>query len=238
MKNFINQILLAILFSLAIIVTNTYESSAQQQLVQGKLEYMMKESQEKVFEIAQTENKPVLIYIHSQTCLSSKKFSREIMNHVKVKGMIRNRYICMNGDVSTKYGKQMAAKHGVLIMPALYLFSPDKSIMFQCKLEVDTFEMLSQFRSFISACNIVDQVKFQQKTSSLSEKEIIRQIGRSYAIKDFKTNNAGEIAQRVSIRTLNINFLKEFEVGYREEWKVLLASSNGKNIKSETDNIK
>lgn len=159
------------------------------------------------------------------------------MNHDKVKGMIKKRYICMNADVSTKFGKQMASKHGVLLMPALYLYSPDKGIMYQCKLEVDTFEMMSQFRSFVTACNLLDQVKLQQKTANLSEKEIIRQIGRSYAIKDFKRDNAGEIAQRVSIRTLNINFFKEFEVGYREEWDVLVAS-NGKHNASEAASIK
>lgn len=206
-------------------------SFAQQPAVQGKLEYMMQESSDKVFEIAQKENKPVLIYIHSQSCFSSKKFSREIMNNSKVKALIRKKYICMNADVSSKIGQQMASKFGVLMMPGLFLVTPDRGIEYQCKLSVDTFDMMTQFRSFITVCNLQEQVKMQKSTSELSEKEIIRQIGRSYAMKDYqkdKTSTIG-LTLRVTTRTLNIPFFKEFEIGYMEEWNGLLASNKGKS---------
>jgi len=229
--------LIKLFFTLAILVTVSYKGIAQQQTVQGKLEYMIKESQDRIFEIAQAENKPVLIYIHSQTCFSSKKFSREIMNHDQVKSLIKKKYICMNADVATTFGKQMASKHTVLLMPALVLYSPDKGIMYQCKLKVDTSDMMSQFRSFITACNLLDQVRSQQKTSSLSQSQIIRQIGRSYALKDFQNDRNVEINQRVSVRTLNMSFFKEFETGYREEYETLLAN-NGKKPNSEAASIK
>ncbi len=237
MKNFIRTLTLSVTLAFGVTVCSIQETAAQQQQVQGKLEYMMKESQDKVFEQAKAENKPVLIFIHSQTCFSSKKFSREIMNHEKVKGLIKKRYVSMNADVSSPFGREMASKHKVLMMPALILYSPDKGIMFQCKLANDTFEMLNQFRSFVTACNLLDQVRMQQKTADKSEKEIIRQIGRSYALKDFQRDKTGDISQRVALRTLDLPFFKEFEVGYREEWETLLAS-NGKHKNSEAASIK
>ncbi|MBI3233061.1 MAG: thioredoxin family protein [Bacteroidetes bacterium] len=232
-----NATITKLFFTIFLAIVLKVGANAQQQMVQGKLEYMMKESQDKVFEVAKAENKPVLIYIHSQTCFSSKKFSREIMNHEKVKTIVRKKYVCMNADVATTFGKQMAAKHNILLMPALVLYSPDKGIMFQCKLQLDTFEMMTQFRSFISACNLLEQVKMQQSTSDKSQKEIIRQIGRSYAMKDFQRDKNGEVSQRVTLRTLNIEFFKDFEIGYKEEYETLLAS-NGKKSSGEAASIR
>lgn len=193
---------------------------AQKQVIQGKLEYMISEPSEAIFEIAKRENKPVLIYIHSQSCMSSKKFSREIMNHYKVKAFLKKKYVCMNADVSSKIGQHMASKHGVLITPMLFVYSPGKEISYQCNLEIDTFEMMKQFRAFVTACNLLDQVKMKKKTSDMSEKQIIKEIGVSYAIHDYKKDpNIADITSAIYNRTLDLPYFKEFELGYREEWE-------------------
>ncbi len=52
-----------------------------------------------------------------------------------------------------------------------------------------------------------------------------------------RIRRCGDISQRVALRTLDLPFFKEFEVGYREEWETLLAS-NGKHKNSEAASIK
>ncbi len=225
MKKLINTIKTVAATAMFISLANN--SSAQAPAVQGNLSYMIKEPQEKIFEIAKAERKPVLMYIHSQTCFSSRKFSRDVMNHEKVKSLVRKRFVCMNADVSSKFGNSMAIKHNILMMPAIVLYSPDKGIMFQCHLKIDTFEMMTQFRAFVSACNLMEQVALNQATTNLNEKESLNAIGRSYADKDFKRDINGSPEDRIKLRTLNIAYFKEFEEGYKEEWDAMLAS-NGK----------
>lgn len=213
-----------------LLIFSTINAEAQTSMVQGKLEYMLKESSDRVFEIAKKENKPVLVYVNSQSCFTSKKFSREVMNQPKVKSLLHKKFICMNADISTGFGKQIANKYGVLMTPALFLFSPDKEISFHSKLEMDTAVMLSQFRGFLTAFNLLTQVKMQLKTTKKSEKEIIKEIGRSYASTDFKKDHSVDPSQKITAKTLNIDYFKEFEEGYLEEWRLLQEADKKKQL--------
>ncbi len=218
----------------ALFIGMAASTNAQSSSVQNKLEYMIGESPERIFDIAKAERKPVLMYIHSQTCYSSRKFSRDIMNHEKVKNLVRKRFVCMNADVATKFGNSMAIKHKILIMPAIVLYSPDKGIMFQCHLKLDTFEMMTEFRAFVSAYNLIEQLALNKATTSLTEKEALRAIGRSYADKDFKRDVNGSLEDRIKLRTLNIAYFKEFEEGYKEEWGAMLVSNRKKMSGKQT----
>jgi hypothetical protein len=227
-----------LLVFLCLLLGNT-AANAQTPTTQAKLEYMFKESHEKIFEMAVAEKKPVLIYVNANTCFSSRKFSREVMNHEKVKSLLRKKFICMNADVSTKWGKAMASKHDLLMTPAIILYSPGKEILFTCTLKCDTFEMMSQFRSFLSACNLVEQVNLQLATNpSISQKDALRGIAKAYAAKDYKRDDAGNVAERIQIRTLGISFFSAFADAYNEEWADLQSGKGKKETLHYSSNKK
>lgn len=226
MKNLNNLLTLSALIALLFVIAN------QNMFAQGKrtkLNYMLDESPEKIFELARIEKKPVLIFINSKTCFTSKKFTREVMSQAAIKGLVKGRYISMNADISTKFGKAMASKYNVMLLPAVILVSPEKEITYTCKLKMDTGIVMDQFKSFIAACNLLDQVRLLSSTSNLSEKDIISNIGKSYAKIDFR-RNVGDIENALSFRTLDLKYFEAFKTAYREEY---VAQQNGKNKKSQ-----
>ena len=222
MKN--NYILHTLLSAIICLGFNTSNITAQQQMLQGKLDFMVKVPEKQIFDIAKKENKPILIYIHSPSCITGKKFAREILNHPQMKSWLKKKYVSMNADVNSEIGKDAARKHKVLITPAVFLYSPDNFLSYQCKLDADTADMLNQFNAFTVACAMLQQVKLLQTTSKLSEKQALRKIGESYATRDFKLDRNADVNQKLAARTLNIKFFEELEASYKETWAKLEAA--------------
>jgi hypothetical protein len=80
-----------------------------------KLGYMTKVPMSQVYQIAKYEDKPLMIFIYSFSCYSSRKYIREIMNQQPVIDNFKNHCVCVNADMATARGRQLAVKYNDLI---------------------------------------------------------------------------------------------------------------------------
>jgi thioredoxin-related protein len=188
---------------------------------------MIKEDIERIREIAAYDKKPMLIYVNSTECYDSKRFSREVMNNDKLKGFLRKNFICMNAAIQTKEGKAMAKKHSVLLMPAIFMYSNDEVLYFPCSMKLDTAIMMNQFRGFVSATKLKEEVVLQMKTGGINQNEALAALAKAYAASYFKKKANSEASALVTAITLNISYFKEFDHEFVVEWG-LLKSTGGR----------
>jgi hypothetical protein len=185
-----------------------------------KFTYMDNMPASQIFGDALKENRPVLVFVHSKHCMSSRKFNREIMNLEAVAVFFKTNFKCMNADVGTKNGNRFAKIHDLLNMPALMLYSPDKKMSYLCHLKLDHEYVLNQAVSFLNAFNIREQIKQFRFTNKVTKKEAAMAIGRSYALIDFRRNEK-EKSKNMYYFAMQMRLFKSFAIGYNDEWEKL-----------------
>ncbi|MBI3234405.1 MAG: thioredoxin family protein [Bacteroidetes bacterium] len=189
-----------------------------------RLDYMSKNSSDFIFNLSKFDKKPVLVFVHSVHCYTSRQFVREVMNKEDVMQTIRMNFNCMNADVSEKNGKSYADKNNLMLMPVLVLYSHDADMKYRCQLKLDKSYILEQLRNFLSACNIKNQIKMLSSTNeNLDVKTSSSKIGESYARIDYRkrTTLSEDMSKNIARFTLNMKYFKDFEDGYKREWEKL-----------------
>ncbi|MDZ4758740.1 MAG: thioredoxin family protein [Bacteroidota bacterium] len=192
------------------------------------ISYMSKEGLERVIPYAKRDNKPILIYLHSQHCYTSKKFTREIMSSDSVRKFVGPKYFCINGDIAYEFGTTYAKKHEILILPTIILLAPDGNHQFQVDMTYELDILFGQISRYVSTCSILMQSSLLKSTSKLSEGEALSKIGASYAKTDFMKRR--EIHPRDNCRRFLVDMskLNHFKNGYYKEWENLLEEEKKK----------
>lgn len=187
-----------------------------------KVEYMLDEQMDKVFEFAREKKKPVAVYVNSAKCFDSRKFTREIMSSQRVANFIKKHYFTINADVTARNGNVAARKLNVIIVPSLILFDCNQSLRYQLELKMDSNVVFDQFSGFLSAMSLNDQVQLMVSTNNMEQEMACKSIGASYARSDFKKFPGNNPEDMVTKRTLGIPTLVAIETGYLEEWERLV----------------
>ncbi len=194
------------------------------------LSYMSKEGLDRVIPYAKRENKPILIYIHSQHCYTSKKFTREIMASDSLRKFVSSRYFCINGDIANEFGTTFAKKHEILILPAILLLAPDGNHLFQIDMTYEFDILFGQIGRYVATCSILMQSSLLKSTSKLTEGEALTKIGASYANTDFMKRR--DIHPRENCRRflVDMNKLNYFKNGYLLQWAALVNEEKKKAV--------
>ncbi len=194
------------------------------------INYMSREGLERVIPYAKRENKPILIYIHSQHCYTSKKFTREIMSSDSVRKFVSPKYFCLNGDIAYEFGTTYAKKHEILVLPALILLAPDGNHLFQVDMTYELDILFGQIGRYVSTCSILMQSSLLKSTSQLTEGQALTKIGASYAKADFVKRR--EIHPRDNCRRFLVDMYKlnYFKNGYFLEWAKLVEEEKKKAV--------
>ncbi len=186
-----------------------------------KLGYMTKVPMSQVYQIAKYEDKPVMIFIHSFSCYSSRKYIREIMNQQQVIDNFKNHFVCVNADMATSRGRQLAMKYNALILPVIILINSDQSITYRCQMKIDEAALLEEVRNFVTVNKVQKQIVSYMKSTKSTHHISADKIGASYAKIDYKKNPENIPGTFVKKYTMSISDLKPFEEGYLREWDKL-----------------
>jgi hypothetical protein len=89
------------------------------------------------------------------------------------------------------------------------------------KLEFDTGVILQQLKLFTNACSMVEQVLMQKRGGDKTETEILEELGKSYASRDFKKNIETQIEHKLESYTFHLPYFDAFEAAYKAEVKNL-----------------
>ncbi len=228
MKLFLQITLTTLLF------TASFTSNATEKPATDKLGFMKSIPFNKIQEYAKIDRKPILLYFHSKTCITSRQFTREVISTSTVKSTLRKNFVSMNGDVAGKDAKNTAQKFSVYTLPAVILISADGEIQYVCELKMDTSIFNGLISSFFSACNIYNSINDLKQTNGISYSEAANRIGASYAKRDFKNNSFASADLMAHSRTLDLKELSEVNEGYMKEWenqKIALEGDKNKNVK-------
>lgn len=234
MKSLLQIILISLLFS-APVSSNAAEKPA----TQDKLGFMKALSFDKIQEYAKIDRKPILLYFHSKTCITSRQFTREVIATSTVKGTLRKHFVSMNADVASKDGKSTAQKFNVYSVPSVIVISADGELQYTCELKMDTSVFNGLISSFFSACNIYNSITDLKQTNGISFSDAANRIGASYAKKDFKNNSLASADLMAHQRTLDLPELSEVNEGYMKEWenqKLALEGDKNKTSKVAKSN--
>ncbi|MDZ4759194.1 MAG: thioredoxin family protein [Bacteroidota bacterium] len=234
MKSLLQIILISLLFTLP-----ASSNAAEKPANQDKLGFMKALPFDKIQEYAKIDRKPILLYFHSKTCITSRQFTREVISTSTVKGTIRKHFVSMNADVSSKEGKNTAQKFNVYTLPAVVLISADGELEYVCELKMDTGVFNGLISSFFSACNIYNSINDLKQTNGITFNEAANRIGASYAKRDFKNNTFASADLMAHQRTLDLPELSEANEGYMKEWenqKIALEGDKNKNSKVAKSN--
>ncbi len=234
MKSLLQILVITFLFSLPA-TSNATEKPGHQ----DKLGFMKTIAFDKIIEYAKIDRKPVLLYFHSQTCITSRQFTREVITTSTVKSTLRKNFVSMNADVIGKDAKTTAQKFGVYTLPAVILISADGELEYKCELKMDTSVFNGLISSFFSACNIYNAIADLKQTNGVSYNEAAHRIGASYAKKDFKNNSLASADIMAHQRTLDLPQLSEVNEGYLREWesqKIAMEGDKNKTSKVAKSN--
>ncbi|MDZ4758703.1 MAG: thioredoxin family protein, partial [Bacteroidota bacterium] len=196
---------------IALIFTFTYASMAA-----GKdpLNFMVKCNLKLSKQFAKTERKPLLLYIHSTKCISSRTFTRQIVGKPEFAKWAQSNFICMEANVTTKKGKEIAKKYGVLKIPSIIMLSFDTDLEYAVEMKLDSESLYTQFRSFLTANSLKSQIELMRETNGLSYRQASVAIAKSYAASDYKKNPIGVAEMMASGRTLRIHKLNDLYEAY------------------------
>ncbi len=196
---------IAILWCLT--VTQTVTS---QQFLSTKLGFMYSMPIAKVSELAKRLNMPVLVYMNSQNCSDSKRFSREVLNMPTVIKLLRTKYVCMNANVDSSYGSAMARKYQKLIMPVVVLISPDGNLEYCCNLNLDTLNLITQLNAFYTACSLRDAINLMVRTSSMKFNAASDKIASYYTDRYMKEYKTIPVDVFLRSQTLGLEYFKRY----------------------------
>jgi len=214
------------IFILLLLLFTSFQTYSQ---IRG-ISYMSKEGLDNIIPYAKKDNKPILIYIHSQHCYTSKKFTREIMSSDSIRKFVSRKYYCINGDIAQKFGTAYAKKHDILILPSIVLLAPDGNHLFQVDMTYDFDILFGQIGRYVSTCSILMQSELLKSTSNITEAEALTKIGASYAKTDFLKRRDIHPSENCSRFLVDINKLNYFKNGYLLQWAKLLEEDKKKAI--------
>ncbi|MBI3233644.1 MAG: thioredoxin family protein [Bacteroidetes bacterium] len=198
-----------------------------------KLGYMTKVPLSQAFQIANYEDKPVMVFIHSFSCYSSRKYIREVMNKQEVIDRFKSHFVCVNADMATMRGRAVASKYNVMILPVILLINSDQSIVYRCQMKIDDAALITEVDNFVTLNKVQKQIISYQKSRAISYKKSAEAIGVSYAKIDFKKDQ--EIIPRKHVKkyTMNLKELLPFEDAYVKEWERLKTEKAKKETTSK-----
>lgn len=214
------------IFIVSLLLITSFQSYSE---IRG-ISYMSKEGLDRIIPYAKRENKPILIYIHSQHCYTSKKFTREIMSSDSIRKFVGPKYYCINGDIAQEFGTTYAKKHDILILPAIVLLAPDGNHLFQVEMTYEFDILFGQIGRYVSTCSILMQSELLKSTSKLTEAEALIKIGASYAKTDFLKRRDIHPSENCRRFLVDINKLNYFKNGYLLQWAALADEEKKKAI--------
>ncbi len=195
------------------------------------LSFMMPCNLAKAKSSAKLERKPLLLYVHSSKCYSSRTFTRQIASKPEFANWAKGNFICMEANVLVGKGKSIAKKYGVIKLPSIIMLSFDTDLEYNVEMKMDSVSLYNQFRSFLSANSLKSQIELMRTTNGLTYQAASKAIAASYAKHDFKKNPAGSPQMMAAERTLLIKKLKDLHLAYIDEYKKLVAVSNNNEQK-------
>lgn len=219
MKNFVT-ITIATLVLTFVIASNSFGSA-------DPLRFMVKSNLPMAKGFAKQERKPMLVYIHSTKCISSRTFTRQIVAKPDFAKFADKNFVCIEANITTKEGKDIAKKYNIMSVPAIVMVSYDQDLEYTVEMKLDSVSLYNQFRSFLTANSLNGQIELLQGTNGLSFEDASKAIAQSYAKRDFKSNPTASAEMMAAERTLNISKLGDLNKAYVAEYKKLL---NGTSI--------
>ena len=213
MKNFISSTIATLVLTF-IIAGTSFGSS-------DPLRFMVKSNLPAAKGFAKQERKPMLIYVHSTKCMSSRTFTRTIVAKADFAKFADKNFICMEANVTTKEGKDIAKKYNVMSVPAIIMVSYDQDLEYAVEMKLDSVSLYNQFRSFLTANSLNSQIELLQSTNGLNFDDASAAIAKSYAKQDFKKNPAASAEMMAAERTLHINKLGNLNKAYIAEFNKL-----------------
>lgn len=220
MKNILHTTIAVLVLTIAS-VSNSFGSS-------DPLNFMVKCNMPLAKSFAKQERKPIMLYIHSTKCISSRTFTRQVVAKADFAKWADKNFVCMEANVLTKEGKYIAKKYGVLKVPAIIMVSNDQALEYNVEMKLDSVSLYNQLRSFLTANNLKSQVELLHTTNGLSFEDACKAIAASYAKIDFKSNLNASAEMMAAERTLNIGKLAILSKAYIAEYNKLSGNNTNK----------
>ncbi|MSQ79705.1 MAG: hypothetical protein EXR21_08535 [Flavobacteriaceae bacterium] len=186
------------------------QTATSQHFLSPKLGFMYSMPLPKVTAIAKRLNKPIVIYLNSQNCSDSKRFSREVLNMPTVTKLLRTKYVCLNANVDSNFGNAIARKYKKLVMPVIIIINPDENWEYCCNLDLDTLNLLSQLNAFYAAFSLQEEIKFLVRTSSMNFNEASDKIASYYADRYIKENKEKSVEEFLLSQTLGLEYFTRY----------------------------
>lgn len=224
MKNFITNTGATLVLTF-VIASNSFGSN-------DPLRFMVKGNFQMAKGFSKQERKPMMVYIHSTKCISSRTFTRQIVAKQDFAKFADKNFVCIEANVTTNEGKDIAKKYNVMRIPAIIMVSYDSDLEYIVEMKLDSVSLYNQFRSFLTANSLNSQIELLHSTNGLSAEDASKAIAQSYAKRDFKTNPNASAEMMAAELTLHINKLgnlnKEYIIAYN---KLATEKSTGKTTK-------
>ncbi len=215
-----------ILHSTIILLTFTiFFSSACRAAGKDPLNFMIKSNLKQSKQFAKQERKPLILYIHSSKCISSRTFTRQIVGKAEFAKWAKTNFVCMEANVTTKKGKEIAKKYGVLKIPSIIMLSFDTDLEYAVEMKLDSASLYNQFYSFLTANSLKSQIELMRETNGYTYRQASAAIAQSYAQHDYKKNPNGTAELMAFERTLHIHKLNDLYNAYIIEYTKLTADN-------------
>ena len=198
------------IISLVLIALSTTQSFASK----DPLQFMVKGNFNTAISFAKQERKPMLVYIHSNKCISSRTFIRQVIAKQGFAQWADKNFVCLDANITTIDGNNIAKKYNVTSLPTIILVSYDQDLEYTVEMKLDSVSLYNQFRSFVTANNLKSQIEMLHSTNGLSYKDASIAIAQSYAKRDFKKYPTAPAEMLAFERTLNISKLGYLHQAY------------------------
>jgi len=181
-------------------------------------------------EFAKKEHHPLLIYVHSNHCYESKKFTREIMSNAELVNVLKANYNCLDAEISGSNGNTIARKYNVYKLPAIIMVDPNSDLEFELPMKKEPQYLIDHFNYFLSSCSISEQITFYLTTSNITMAEASKKVALSYVRRDKKISSGASAQYYIYGYTLNQPQFSDFEAAYVEEWQKNLLLEDDKKV--------
>ncbi|MBI3232913.1 MAG: thioredoxin family protein [Bacteroidetes bacterium] len=166
------------------------------------------------FKMAHEKSKPVLVLLYSKQCYSSRVFRRKIYDNGKLNHIYSKNFICIEVEAESSYGRALAKRNKILILPAMLFLSNDSKLKYICKMSMDTNDMKRQIYSFVHSTKLFDLISLYHKTNNVSLKESQRIFAEYYSKRDLKNHSNQLLIDSVKNETLKIKWFRSFQLAY------------------------
>lgn len=174
-----------------------------------------------VLSYSKQEKKPIMIYINSPGCVSSREFTRIVMGTDTVKKYLKKHFNCINANTQTAQGDAIAKKFGIMIVPAVILIGIDQDVYIKPEMEVHAEGSIREFNRFLSSVELMEMIRLYSKSHHISIQNARHEIGKSLAQLDFKRNKNGNPFENLRRYNLDIGMLSVLAETYKKEWEKL-----------------